>query len=936
MRLTWYYLLLILGICLAQGAHAQHTLRGQVIDSADSSGLQGALVRVLTGPRDSLVRQVPSDERGNFAVPSLPSGNYLLEVNYLGYRATRVPVSLTSNTKKDDNITIKLLPAYLALDEVTIRPFQAVALKGDTTEFDAAAFSTEAYADADALVVQIPGVEIDEDGQVKAQGEAVQRIIVDGQEFFSSDPRVALKSLPADVISKIQIIDEKSEQAKFSGFDDGHRSKVINIVTRPDRRQGYTARIGAGYGANSRYNGGGHLNYFNEKERLTFSALSNNINQQDFSMAGIAGVEESEGRNRRGGRGGGGPGGGRGINTSHRVSSNYSNKWLEERLEFNGNYSYNTTGSDVVRLVNREYLIGANENQFNVQRQTTGVDNDRHQANMRIRFDIDSAQRLDFRPSFSFQRSEIHSFSNNRTELANNDPVNASERNNDNNNRNFSFSGNLDYRIRLNRSGRTVSLSANGSVNSNKGLAHTFSLNDFYNAAQDIRSDTVSNQNQTGGYGNGITGRLAYTEPITRISRVQANYSIRNNANYSNRETFEFLAETGQLGELNTLLSNEFRNDYTYHSGGVSYQISKRDTFNFDVGIDFQDAQAQNHRYFPDVRDMTSHFTSFLPRAHFMFRFSQEKNINFNYNTATNAPSINQLQDVVNNQNPLYIRTGNPNLEQEYRHSFSLRYNQVDREKGGNFSVNLNAQFSNDRVVNSSYIATADTMILPGVLLGNGGQFSRPENVDGYYQVRGHTTLGIPIEALKINLNLNTGLYHTHDVGLLNGATSFSNSYGVNQRVGINSKFGPHLIIGLSYSGNYSVVKSNMNSQRNYNSYNQILRNDITYTFWKGIRVASSVYYNYNTGLSDGYDQSFILWNASIGKKLLKRQEAEISLSAYDLLNRNTNINRNISERFIEDSQTNALQRYFLLNFTYNLRQFGMGGGGGAGGRGRN
>lgn len=933
MRITWISLLLLLTFCMVQEAHAQHAVRGQVIDSADNAGLQGALVRVLAGTRDSLIRQVPSDERGHFTLPPLASGNYRLEVNYLGYHTTRVALSLAGE-KKEMDVVIKLLPAYLALDEVTIRPVQAVTLKGDTTEFDAAAFSTEKYADADALVTQIPGVEIDEDGQVKAQGETVQRIIVDGQEFFSSDPRVALKSLPADVISKIQIIDEKSEQAKFSGFDDGQRSKVINIVTRPDRRQGYSARVGAGYGADSRYNSGGHLNYFNEKERLTLSALSNNINQQDFSMSGIAGVEESEGRNRRGGPGGGGPGGGRGISTSHRISSNYSNKWLDDRLEFSGNYGYNTTGSDVVRLVNREYLIGANENQFNVQRQTTGAEFGRHQAGFRVQFDIDSFQRLNFSPNFSFQQSVSNSFSNNRTELANSNPVNASERNNDNRNRNFNIGGSLDYRIRLSRTGRTLSLNVNGSVNSNKGLAHTFSLNDFYSAAQDIRSDTVSNQNQTAGYGNGISGRLAYSEPITRISRVQASYNIRNNANYSNRETFEFLAETGQLGELNTLLSNEFRNDYTYHSGGISYQVSKRDTFNVDIGVDFQDARAKNHRYFPERRNLSSHFTSFLPRAHFMYRFSEEKNINFNYNTATNAPSINQLQDVVDNQNPLYIRTGNPNLEQEYRHSFSLRYNQVDRERGGNFAASVNAEFSNDRVVNSSYIATADTLILPGILLGNGGQFSRPENVDGYYHLRANSSFGIPIEALKINLNLNTGLHHTHDIGLLNGATSFSNSYGVNQRVGVNSKFGPHLVVGLSYMGNYSVVKSNMNAERNYNSYNQIFRNDITYTFWKGIRVASSIYYNHNTGLSAGYDQSFILWNASIGKKLLKREEAEISLSAYDLLNRNTNINRNISERFIEDSQTNALQRYFLLNFTYNLRKFGMGGEGG-GGRGR-
>lgn len=928
-----FYNTFLLSTCLflAVSAMAQQSLGGNVIDSAANTALEGANVRLLT-VKDSLIdeRRVSAD--GKFQLKQVPVGKYRLQVNFLGYRSTVIPVTVSA--KSDPlSLTIRLLPEYRTLDEVAVvAPPPVAVLKGDTTEFDAAAFSTEPYADADALVMQIPGVEIDEEGRVKAQGEDVQRIIVDGKEFFSTDPRIALKSLPADIIAKIQIIDEQSEQAQFSGFDDGQRRKVINIVTRPDRRRGYFGRAGGGYGATGKYNAGGSVNSFDGDRRMTVFAVSNNVNQSDFSMTGIAGGEEESGRNNRGRRGQNNVGGGRGLNNTRSVSTNFNNEWLEDRLEFNGNYAFNSTDNETNSLTNREYLIGANANQFNTQRQESGSVNYSHRANVRVRFDIDSNQSFNFNPAISFQRHNRNSFSNNNTAWANEDPVNASVRNNDNENSNFNLSGSLDYRLRLWKPGRTISLSANGSANTNKGLAQTHSLNEFFKEQALTRADTVDNRSYADGYGNGLTGTLAYSEPLGQYSRLQVNYSLRNNASYSNRETFEFLAETGQLGELDRQLSNEFRNDYTYQSGGLSFQVAKRDSFRVQLGVDFQDARLRNHRTFPEADIRGSHFTSYLPHAEVSYNLSRDTKFDVNYRAATNAPSIDQLQDVINNQNPLNVRTGNTDLKQEYGHRFGLRFSSVQRETGSNFSANVDADFTNNRIVSSTFIAMADTLIAPDVLLGAGGQFTRPENVSGYYSVRGGVTYGTPITPLKINVNLRSAAYHNHDVGLINRTEAYTNSYGINQRVGVNSRFGPQLVIGLSYTGNYSIVRNNTNSESSYNTYNQIIRNDVAYTFWKGIRIASSVYYNYNRGLTDGYNQQFILWNASLGKKLMKRQEAEISLSAFDLLNRNTNVDRSINERYIQDSQNNALQRYFLLSFTYHLRHFAGGGSGGPGG----
>ncbi|WP_118193356.1 outer membrane beta-barrel protein [Albibacterium indicum] len=916
-----HLLLVLFFLLLSFIASAQVTVSGIVKDSLTNNPLMGARVEVITAA-DSVIRSTSSGEGGDFRFTNIPNGPYTLKVNFLGFKIYQQQFVLDQNKTEQFNILLTLDMTVLTAVDINAKP-PMVVLKGDTTEFDAGAFTTEPYADADALIGQLPGAEIDAEGKLTFQGEEVQRIMVDGKEFFSTDPRIAMKTIPADIISKLQVIDEQSEQAKFTGFDDGERKKVMNIITKPDRRHGYFGKVAGGYGNSEKYNTGGSYNIFNGDKRVSFNAVSNNVNQQDFSMENLAGGETlDQGRNRSRGRGRNNAGaGGSGLRNTNNIAINYNNEWSDQ-LDLNANYSFNKTDSYTESLVNREYLIGSRSNQLSVQQQNASGENMSHRASFRLEYEVDTNNSISFRPNIQYQQSDILLNSFNRTMLTTQEPVNSSVRDNQNDRNNLNFSGDFTYRRRLNKKGRSLSLSVNGSINSNKGLAYNLSMNEFYEDFLLDRTDTVNNENNTYANGNGLTGRLAYTEPINDQSRLQVNYSIRNTNNYSNRETFEFLAETGQFGELNEQLSNEFRNDYIYHSGGLGYQYNKED-FRFDLGLDMQRAQLQNHQYFPEEQLNSSRFSSYLPNASLTYRFSRNKNIRINYSTATNAPNINQLQNVINNQNSLNIRVGNPDLKQEYGHRFSLRYKTVNRETNANFSTNIDAEFSNNRIVNSTWIADQDTVIGPDLILGKGGRLTRPENVDGYYRLRGHVTLGIPIEKLKINLSLNTGLFHTRDIGMLNNQLSYANSSGINQRIAVNSKISQKIIFSFSYGGNYSVVRNNMNPDLSYNFYNQNLRNDFTFIFMKGIRISSTFNYNYNTGLTNDDSQRFVLWNASLGKKLFSRQQGEIALSAYDILNTNTNISRDISEQFIEDRESNMLNQYFIVSFTYNLRKFG-------------
>ena len=908
-------------VFIALMASAQSSVSGVVRDSLTNDPLMGARVE-LRSAADSLMKSASSEEKGNFHFVNIPNGSYTLKIYFVGFKPYQKKFVLNAeNTSETFNVLLPLDMTILSAVDINAEP-PMVVLKGDTTEFNAGAFTTEPYADADALIGQLPGAEIDGEGKLTFQGEEVQRIMVDGKEFFSTDPRIAMKTIPADIISKLQVIDEQSDQAKFTGFDDGERKKVINIVTKPDRRHGYFGKIARGYGNSERYNTRGSYNIFNGERRISFNAVSNNVNQRDFSMENLAGGETLDDRGRSRGRGRNNAGaGGSGLRNTNNIAMNYNNEW-GDKVDFNANYSFNKTDSYTESLINREYLIGNRSNQLNVQQLNTSGKNLSHRANIRFEYEVDSNNSISFRPNIQYQKSGMFLSSTNNTMLSTEEPVNASVRDNQNDHKNFNISGDFSYRRRLNDKGRTVSLSVNGSLNSNKGLAYNLSMNEFYQDYLLNRVDTVNNENNTHANGNGVTGRLAYTEPVSENSRLQVNYSIRNTNNYSNRETFEFLAETGQFAELNEQLSNEFRNDYLYHSGGLGYQYNVED-FRFDLGLDMQRAQLQNHQLFPEEELNSSSFNSYLPNASLTYRFSKSKDIRVNYNTATNAPNINQLQNVINNQNSLNVRVGNPDLKQEYGHRFSLRYKTVNRETSANFAANIDAEFSNNHIVNSTFIAEQDTLISPDLLLGKGGRFTKPENVDGYYRLRGNANIGIPIEKLKINLSMNTGVFHTRDIGLLNNEISYANSSGINQRISVNSKISQKIIFSFSYGGNYSVVRNNMNPDLSYNFYNQNLRNDFTFIFLKGMRISSTFNYNYNTGLTSDDSQRFILWNASIGKKLFARQQGEIAISAYDILNTNTNISRNISEQFIEDRESIMLNQYFILSFTYNVRKFG-------------
>lgn len=904
-----YLRLLLLGVVLfgfMADISAQQRITGKVEDKILSIPLTGATISIRN-TKDSVLQSASTNRLGAFTFTKIPTGVYTLHASNLGYQNFLTAVTLSD---KDVEIRIQMESGEIALEEIEITGTPAVSLRGDTTEFDAKRFSTREYADADELVAQIPGVEVDEEGNVQAHGEEVTKIIVDGKEFFSTDPRIALKTLPAEIIDKIQLIDEKSEQARFSGFDDGERRKVINIVTKPDRKRGTFGKASSGYGDEDKFALNTSINRFNGEEKIAVNLMANNVNETNFAEQGRGGSRRGNNNTERG------------LSDTYAGAINYNNSFLDEAMTLSGDYSFRSSKTSIMSLSDIEYILGNRANQSRSQEQQNINQQTEHKANARLRWNINDRQRIDFSPNFSYNAQNRNGSNNFTTFLNEADLLNRSTRENDNSNNNFNIGGQLTYMFRFNKPGRTISLSASGNKSTNDAYGKNLALTEYYEDALVNRVDTNNNQSVTNGYGSGFNNRLSLTENLSQRSRLQLSYNYRNTLNYSDRETFEWLAETGQLGELNERLSNEFRNDYNYHKGGLSYSYNKKDSLRFQVGLSYQHGVRNNDRTIPIHLVTQASFGSFHPELTATYNISPERRIELNYNTSTNTPNINQLQDFINNQNELNIRNGNPELEQEYNHRVRIQYKDIRRSTGQSFNSSMDFNYTNDKIVNS--VMTTDTamVLFDDIILGAGGQYTVPVNVDGVYGVRWTNSLGIPIKKWKLNLNLNNTVSFGSNFALLNDEFLNGYRYGVSQRIGVNTNINKKFVSSLNYRFNLSLNNNPISSVSLYKIYSHTFNHTLTYEFLKSIVFNSNLLYIYNSGVLNSPGTPTLLWNASLGTKFLKAKNAELALKAFDIFNQAQNIGRDVTDIAITDVTSNTLTRYMMLSLNYNLRNF--------------
>lgn len=916
-------------LALGQGA-----VTGTVADSIGTQPLAGCRV-ALTRTSDSTRLGAIAGTDGTFRVGSVPAGQYVVLVTSVGFKPLRRVVTVPE--AGIDLGRLRLGPDNRMAETVVVTEKAPLAVqRGDTVEMSASAYKTAKDASAEDLVQKMPGVTM-QDGKVQAQGEQVRQVLVDGRRFFGDDPNVALRNLPAEMIDKVQVFDQASEQNRFTGASDANGSKTINIVTKPSMRNGQFGRVFAGGGDDERYRAGVVMNAFQGDARITVLAQTNNVNEQNFAVEDIVGAMGGGGGGGRGGfrrPGGPGPGGGgrpmmgggggmsdffvgqnNGINTTHAAGVNYADKW-GTTVDAQASYFFNWSGNDASQSLFRTFVLPDVAGQTYDQATASTSTNMNHRVNGRFEVRLDSLNSFVWTPRFTAQTNDGGSDVRGVNTL-NNVAQSTTSNTTSSDLLGLTFDSDLLYRRAFATPGRTFSVNLGVSTSANDGTSTLQSITGYTDAGQFF--DTLNQRGTTDRNGLTLRPNITYTEPLDSSSSLSLSVSSTIQMNDADARTFAAANTPAEV--LDTSLTNTFSSTYATHQFTPTYRIGDRD-LGADIGVTLQYATLDNARQFPVTADLVRSFTNVLPSAAFRWNITMDQSMRLFYRTSTSSPTVDQLQDVINNSNPLQLSTGNADLDQTLTHNLFLRYSNNDVGSATSFFAFVGASVTQDYVANSVTIATADTMVAPGIVLARGGQFTRPVNLDGYLSLRSFLNYSMPLAFIQSNLNLNGGVTYTRTPGEINGAANIANAPSANVGVSVSSNISEEIDFTVSTNMALNSVRNTLQSQNDADYINGTSRLRFNWRIIGGLVWSGDVANTLTSGYTAGYDQSVWLVNTALAYKFLENDRAELRLSINDLLNQNTAISRTVSESYTDDTRSNLLQRYGLLTFTYNIRNF--------------
>ncbi len=906
---------------------AEESVRGRVVNPFGEP-VQAATIRLVSARDTTMVKGAITDRKGQFSIDNVASGPYRLRVNMVGY----APLTMTTFVR---NSTVDVGDLKLSLDTVQLRRVQVeadalpVQMKGDTTEFNAKAFKTNEYATSEELVKKMPGITV-EDGTVKAQGEEVRRVLVDGKRFFGDDARQTLQNVPADMVEGVQVYDARSNQSMFSGFDDGGTEKTINLVTKKDKRKGAFGNAYGGYGTDERFSAGATYNAFNGPQRLTMLGLTNNINQQNFNLQDLLGSMGIGGGQARmmgamASRVGAGNvmsrmGGSAanlfvgqqdGITTTHALGTQYSDTWWET-FDVSGSYFFNYADNNNGSYTDRQYVepVGQTYTEDNHSR-TIGRN---HRFTFRMESQLDSVNRLLIEPRLSYQGRSANTGLDGEFAL-NGSPLSRTVTNTFNDPAAINLGGSVNYSHRMNTEGRTVSVEASVDWRKTSADGTLNSLNAFSDG-EDTTSLNQINSNQQNG--TTLRGEIGITEPLGNAGQLRLSYNPSITIDNSDRSTFEYDQRTGEYSIPLPLLTNVYNNTYSTQAADVQYRVKLNNTI-ISAGLGYQYSVLEGNITSPQSGNIRRTFNNVLPTLMLRQRFSQQSELTLRYQQRTQAPSITQLQNVIDNSNPLQLSTGNPELDQSLTHNIMLRFRDVNWMVGRTFFGFVSASLMEDYVGTSTAVTLTDTTI-GGVPLPRGATITIPMNLSGFMRVNSFFTYGWQANIIKSNVNLNGGVNYVRTPSMVNMQDNFNNSTNIRLGTYISSNFSEDLDIGAGYDAQYNIIINSLTREQDANYFSHTATGRVIWNIGP-LACSTDVAHTMFSGLGQGFDQSFTVWNAGLGWRILDRA-GEIRLSVFDLLGQNASVNRTVNPVSIDNTQTQVITRYAMLTFSYQLRNF--------------
>lgn len=953
-----YLLILALMFAATLTTYAQtgRSVSGTVIDSTKLS-VPGASVKLTSAEGDSAV--VAADMNGKFTFSSVKGTKINVTVTSIGYQVLLKHYSLEAGTEPVSlgNIVIQVQNNQLNQVNIVGAP-NPVTLKEDTVEYKISTYKVRDNAPVEDAIRKMPGVDVDKDGNVSAQGKSVTRVRVNGKDFFAGDLKTATQNLPADIVESVQIIDDYGDQANLTGVKTGEPNKILNINIRKDKNYGYSLQATAGEGsdalpsneANNANRYLGNVNYFKFKGDQQISVLGNlnNTNLNTFSFGGSTGGGFG-GNFNGGGRGGGGRGnalrGGGGSTTNNAngitdaksLGLNFRDQWGKNvsvygSYSFNDNSTFTTTNSLQINRFQNPSTSSSSSQETNSPLN--------HRFNFNVEWKPDTINYFKITPSFSYSRTNTVGSENVIYTLADSSRASANQSytvNSLTNTTSPSYGINALYNHKFGRRGRNFSLNLSWNTAKNDQFD-----NPIYNYTAGTPTTPLNQRINTNSRTTTWGANLAYMEPLSKVSFLELNYAY-NHSNTSSDKLTDTLSYAGATppteyndGDFNryALLSNSYDYTFTTNRVGLNYRLVES-KYNLTAGFGVQPASLKGNSV--NAPQTVKNTFNFIPTARFVYNFSRSKSINFNYNGQANQPSFNQLQPVLDLSNALYPVLGNPNLKPSFTNTLEARYNNFSFETGNVFFTRFAYTTTMDQVVSqtTTYGRFSEATLAADPSLKNlqNTNLTTYRNADGYYQLSGFGVFSKPFAERKYTLFLNGNVSYSNNIGYsnsvdsLNRASAFEKNIsknlvltpGVRFRINIDDVMDAE--VNSSYAINRTVSAIGNNPLLNTNARTLNLGVNGKNYFWKDW----TLFYDFTRSINYGYNVAVTnpnILNVYVERRFLKDNVATIRLSGLDLLNQNRGFTSTDNGTITTQSNVNRLSRYVLLTFSLRLRKF--------------
>ena len=907
--------LAVCGFSLIAQAQSGSSISGKLLDKDLEEPVALANIRVLQRADSSFVTGKASNNEGFFTIP-VKNGSYILHISFVGYNDVYRDVQVTSSRPNVQLGNILMSNDNILLSETVVSAkAPEISVKGDTLEYNADSYKVTESAVVEDLLKKMPGVEIDNEGKITVNGKEIKKILVDGEEFFSNDPKVASKNLPAKMVEKLQVLEKRTEMAQMTGFDDGEEENVINLLVRPGMKEGLFGNAFAGYGSKDRYEGNAMMNYMKDKDQYTFIGGINNTNNAGFSDLASSMFGSMGGRGGRGGMFGGRDG----IATSSNIGGNFS-KQFAPTLKIGGNLRYGYTDNNVLSDVFTQNLLSAG----NTLESESNVANNKSQnfnLDLRMEWDPDTLTKIIFRPGISF-------YDNNRSETGDfltvskqaGDTINHGESDYFSEGKGKEIEFRLDASRELGKEGRVLSVQLNAEKgdSENKGTSESGT---FYSGSRpddiiDQRFTNINNNQSWRGY-------LSYVEPIGENNFLQLAYQYRQNFSESDKDT-RSKDDSGNYTVFDSLYSKRLENNFVNQELEVNFR-SVREKYDYMFGFSMQPSSSRSKTFIGTdmIYDGKQDVVNYAPMAQLNYRWSRTHNLRIRYNGRTEQPSVSQLSPVVDVSDPLNISSGNPDLKPSFQHGLNLRYQMSNPEKASSINAFINGGYLTNDIVRAT-ITNVNT----------GRKISTYENVSGNWNANGRVMFNVPLKNIKFSVFSMSFASYNYSSGFSKSTTSEEDTYHfTDEDKNINRRFTLAEVLGLNYRSdlfdfglrgniNFNNVTNSLQGQTDQQYFNYGGNaNTSIYLPWD-LTLESDINYSTNSGYADGYEQNEWLWNASLQKTLFKQKNGTIRFKIYDILQQRSNINRSVTSNYIRDTTTNTLTSYFMVHFVYRFNFF--------------